>query len=132
MSDELRAVRPEGANRYSWGGVCDGWRLVERPDLSVKRERVPPGAGETPHRHGAARQFFFVLSGEATLELDGRALTFGAGEGVEVPPGTPHRFCNRGAQEVHFLVVSTPSTANDRTAAPLEPPAPGPAERPAG
>ena len=43
MSLEPRVVRAADADPYSWGDVCDGWRLVERPGLSVKRERVPPG-----------------------------------------------------------------------------------------
>jgi len=115
MSLEPRVVRAADADRYSWGDVCDGWRLVERPGLSVKRERVPPGAGETPHLHSRARQFFFVLAGEATLELGARTIAFGPGEGVEVPPGLGHRFVNRSSTDVHFLVISAPSTAGDRT-----------------
>lgn len=115
MNEILRVIRTDDAEHYAWGDACDGWRLLERPDLSVKRERVPPGCGETPHRHSQARQFFFVLAGEATLELEGRLLAFGPGEGVHVPPGLPHRFVNRSRADVEFLVVSAPTTADDRT-----------------
>lgn len=115
MTEELRVIRRESADHYLWGGTCDGWRLLERGDLSVKRERVPPGAGETRHLHSRARQFFFVLAGEATLEIEGRRLVFGAGEGVHVPPGVRHRFFNRSSADVDFLVVSAPSTTGDRT-----------------
>jgi len=126
MTDDLRVIRTEDAEHYLWGGVCDGWRLLEGADLGVKRERVPPGGGETPHFHSRARQFFFVLVGEATLELDGRCLVFGAGEGVHVPPGVRHRFANRSSADVEFLVVSAPSTAGDRTEVPSA--GPGPAD----
>lgn len=98
-----------------WGEVCDGWRLLSLPDLSVIEERVPAGAGEVRHFHGRARQFFFVLSGRATLEFDGTSVTFGPGEGVHVPPGAAHRFANASGEDVVFLVVSAPSTAGDRT-----------------
>lgn len=31
------------ARHYAWGGDNDGWHLVQRTDLSVIAERVPPG-----------------------------------------------------------------------------------------
>ena len=108
-------VSPETSEHYVWGSVCDGWRLLEHADLSVIQERVPPGAGEVRHLHALARQFFYVLSGTATLEFDDRSVTFGPGQGVHVPPGVTHRFANASAQEVVFLVVSSPATAGDRT-----------------
>jgi mannose-6-phosphate isomerase-like protein (cupin superfamily) len=98
-----------------WGGVCDGWRLLPHPQLSVIQERVPPGAGEVRHVHQRARQFFYVLAGEATLEFDEHAVTLRVGQGVHVQPGTPHRFANHSGQDVVFLVISSPSTVGDRT-----------------
>jgi mannose-6-phosphate isomerase-like protein (cupin superfamily) len=103
------------AEHYTWGGVCDGWHLLKDPTLSVIRERVPPGAGEAAHFHVRARQFFYVLSGTATMEFEHEAVTFAAGQGLHVPPGTRHRFVNRSDAEVVFLVISSPTTAGDRT-----------------
>lgn len=102
------------AEHYRWGGVCDGWHLLKHPQLSVIRERVPPGAAEVWHRHAYARQFFFVLSGTATLEFEGKEIEFVEGQGVEVEPGCAHRFANRSIEDVEFLVISSPSTAGDR------------------
>jgi mannose-6-phosphate isomerase-like protein (cupin superfamily) len=99
---------------YTWGEVCLGWRFQDTPDLSVIEEVVPPGAGEVRHRHAQARQFFYVLEGEATMEFADGERTFGAGEGLEVPPGVAHRFANRSSQPVRFLVVSAPNTRGDR------------------
>jgi mannose-6-phosphate isomerase-like protein (cupin superfamily) len=106
------------AEHYIWGGVCDGWHLVKHPALSVIQERVPPGASETKHSHSSARQFFYVLAGVATLEFDGDSMELKAGEGCEIPPTIRHRFANRSAAEVSFLVISAPSTQGDRTNAP--------------
>ena len=78
---------------------------------------MPPGGAEVMHFHSRARQFFYVLSGIATLELADGAVTFGAGEGVHVPPGVPHRFRNATDEDVVFLVISAPSTEGDRTLA---------------
>lgn len=107
-------VSTRNGRHYVWGEVCDGWHLLEEPDLSVIQERVPPGAAERRHVHATARQFFFVLAGTATLEFADRTVTFSAGQGVHVAPGVPHRFVNASQDEVHFLVVSAPTTRGDR------------------
>jgi len=104
----------DSAPHYTWGQACDGWRLLDEPGLSVIQERVPPLAGEAPHFHVRARQFFYVLSGTASMEFEGEAISFGAGQGLHVPPGTRHRFVNRSDSDVVFLVVSSPTTAGDR------------------
>lgn len=102
------------AEHYVWGQGCDGWRLLNNPTLSVIQERVPPGHGEVRHYHPTARQFFYVLVGKACLEFDGVAAELGPGEGLEVPPGVPHRFCNRSDDVVEFLVISSPTTTGNR------------------
>jgi mannose-6-phosphate isomerase-like protein (cupin superfamily) len=119
-SDALgaRKVSAATAEHYSWGGDCDGWHLVRRRELSVIRERMPPGAAELRHLHTASRQFFFVLSGSAVLEVAGTEIELTAGEGVEVAPGTPHQLLNRSALELEFLVVSQPHSHGDRTLVP--------------
>jgi mannose-6-phosphate isomerase-like protein (cupin superfamily) len=103
------------AEHYTWGGICDGWHLLKHPDLSVIQERVPPGSGEIKHYHSQARQYFFVLRGTATLEFSDTSVTFAAGQGVHVPPKTHHRFVNASDEDVLFLVISSPTTAGDRT-----------------
>jgi mannose-6-phosphate isomerase-like protein (cupin superfamily) len=103
------------AEHYVWGTACDGWHLLDQADLSVIQERVPPNRGEVRHYHSKARQYFYVLKGKATLEFDGGTVTFGAGEGVHVPPGVAHRFFNSSTDVVEFLVVSSPPTRGDRT-----------------
>jgi mannose-6-phosphate isomerase-like protein (cupin superfamily) len=115
MPAELMAIDRSSAEHYTWGTVCGGWHFLNSADLSVIQERVPPGAGEVRHFHSRARQFFYVLAGTATLEFTGHAVTFGPGQGVHVPPNLEHRFCNRSTEEVVVLVISSPTTAGDRT-----------------
>ena len=103
-----------GGRHYIWGGGCDGWHLLEAPDLSVIRERVPPGYGETPHVHARARQYFHILSGRAIMEFADGDVPLQAGQGLHVAPGVAHRFVNRSDDEVVFLVISAPPTAGDR------------------
>lgn len=44
------------ASHYAWGKGCDGWHLVNTPELSVIQERMPAGTAEQRHRHQDARQ----------------------------------------------------------------------------
>jgi mannose-6-phosphate isomerase-like protein (cupin superfamily) len=115
MNDTPEAIDSARADHYTWGGVCDGWRLLKATDLSVIQERVPPGAAETAHFHSQARQFFYVLAGVATMEFEGRSVVFGQGQGLHVPPGTVHRFANHSGEDAVFLVISSPPAAGDRT-----------------
>ena len=106
------------ARHYTWGGRCDGWHLVDRPELSVIQERMPPGTSEVRHRHRSARQFFYVLRGTARLEADGTLHDLAEGEGLEVAPGTPHQMSNASESELEFIVVSHPHSHGDRETAP--------------
>jgi mannose-6-phosphate isomerase-like protein (cupin superfamily) len=104
----------KNAEHYRWGDVCDGWRLVNRSELSVIQERIPPGAGEVRHFHQRARQLFFVLAGQLDIELPGEVLRLSPGDSIEVSPGEAHRVRNVGAADATFLVVSAPTTQGDR------------------
>lgn len=102
------------AEHYIWGGDCDGWHLLKSPALSVIQERVPPGRREVRHYHQHAHQFFYVLSGIATLEVDGRILKVGPRQGCSVPPKVPHQLSNEEAEDLEFVVVSAPLSHGDR------------------
>ena len=118
MADKERPGAPvdrSNAEHYVWGDDCDGWHLLKRRDLSIIAERVPPGACEVRHVHEKSRQFFFILSGHAVIEVDGRRHELEPGQGLEIAPGQAHQFRNEASAEVHFLVVSQPTTRGDRT-----------------
>lgn len=110
----MQPIDRSSAEHYIWGGVCDGWHFVKRPEMSVIAERVPHGASEVRHFHAAARQFFFILSGCATIEANGERVTVREGQGLEVAPGIPHQFINESSADVHFLVISHPAARGDR------------------
>jgi len=109
-----RVVSKYNAEHYSWGEKCDGWHLVKSPELSIIQERVPAGVAEARHYHQHARQFFFVLSGTATLEVEGDVLCLVSGQGRHVPAGVSHRLANEGQEDLEFMVVSVPMAHGDR------------------
>ncbi len=105
------------ADHYRWGDACDGWHLVRADTLSVIEERMPPGSSEMRHRHAAARQYFYVLSGVLTMEVGGTRHRLVARSGIEIAPGVAHQAINEGDADAEFLVVSTPPSHGDRIAA---------------
>lgn len=115
IDDEaLAATSALTAEHYVWGAGCDGWRLVDRSDLSVIEERMPPGGTEQWHVHDKARQFFYLLSGSAEMRSAVGTVALHVGTGVEVPAGVAHQFANVGDVDARFVVVSAPSTRGDR------------------
>jgi mannose-6-phosphate isomerase-like protein (cupin superfamily) len=105
----------ENAEHYRWGDRCDGWILAPSPDMTVIQERMPPATAERRHFHTSARQFFYVLSGELTMEPEATSYLITTISGIEVPPGTRHQARSESGSDVNFLVVSSTTTRGDRT-----------------
>ncbi|QGX92619.1 cupin domain-containing protein [Tatumella sp. TA1] len=102
------------AEHYQWGDNCDGWYLVKQQDLLIIHEKMPPNTAEQRHFHQHARQFFFVLSGELTMERQGEVQRITPQKGIEIPPQVVHQARNESQAAVEFLVISQPSTRGDR------------------
>jgi mannose-6-phosphate isomerase-like protein (cupin superfamily) len=116
-----RVINRESAVHYTWGGAqgtdCDGWHMVKTADLSVIEERMPAGTSEVRHSHVRTRQFFRVLEGELTLEIEGEEFLLREGDGIEIAPGLRHQALNRSAGQTRMLVVSQPHSHADRVLA---------------
>jgi mannose-6-phosphate isomerase-like protein (cupin superfamily) len=104
----------EDVEHYVWGSNCDGWHLLKSEGLSIIYERMPGGTQEARHRHNRAQQFFFVLNGTATFELEGKELVLSERQGVHVPAGKAHQMFNRSNEELIFMVISHPPSHGDR------------------
>jgi mannose-6-phosphate isomerase-like protein (cupin superfamily) len=113
-----KIISTANAEHYKWGGTagtdCDGWYLVRAPELNVIEERMHAGTAETRHYHRHARQFFYVLAGELTLEVEHHEFVLHAGGGLEIAPGQAHKAMNRSPGDVRILVTSQPPSHDDR------------------
>ena len=72
---------------------------------------------EARHRHASARQFFYVLAGVLTMEVDGTRHRLAPRTGIEIAPGVAHQAINDGDTDAEFVVVSAPPSHGDRIAA---------------
>jgi len=99
---------------YTWGSDCEAWSLVDNEELSIKHEKMPPRAEEELHYHQKAQQFFHVLTGRAVFEVDEVIVIVHPGEGIYIEAGRAHKVMNKDAEDLEFMVISQPSTKNDR------------------
>jgi mannose-6-phosphate isomerase-like protein (cupin superfamily) len=109
-----KVINESNAEHYVWGGDCDGWHLLKTPSLSVIKERMPAGREEVRHYHNRAHQFFYILSGQASLEVDGVHHKIKANEGFSVPSKVPHKLKNAESNELIFVLISSPMSHGDR------------------
>lgn len=99
---------------YKWGDNCDGWVLDQNKFAAIKQEKMPSGTTEKLHYHATASQFFYVLAGKATFEINGQRVLVGANEGLQIHPNQQHKIMNESSKDLEFLLFSSPSTTNDR------------------
>lgn len=104
----------ENSTHYHWGEACSGWHMVQSESLSVIEELMPPKTQEKKHYHEHAQQFFRILRGTATFEIEQTVIDVSSGEGIHIPPGTKHRIRNDQLENLEFLVISAPTTRGDR------------------
>jgi quercetin dioxygenase-like cupin family protein len=69
---------------------------------------VPPLSGPPLHRHSREDEWFYVLDGEITFEIDGRRTVLHAGGSAFAPRGTAHTFKNFRDSSAKMLVMVTP------------------------
>ncbi len=115
MEQEFGAIDKQTASHYTWGDNCDSWVLVDSAGLSVKQESMPGGTRERLHFHTHAQQFFFILKGTATFYHENEKLQVPEQKGLLIKPGIRHYIANESDEVLEFLVISQPTTNQDRT-----------------
>ncbi len=75
---------------------------------------MPAGTSEQKHYHEKASQYFFILKGIATFEIEGVEEDVEAQKLIEIRPLQKHLIKNNGKEDLEFILFSNPSTSNDR------------------
>jgi len=103
-SERVKHLAWPGLERRPWGGFA---RLDRGPGYQVKRLVVSPGQRTSLQRHAHRSERWTVISGCATVHLDGNDLVLHRGEDVLVPLGAVHRLGNDGAEPLVVLELQT-------------------------
>src|SRR5690606_7058276 len=100
----------ENSEHYIWGNNCSGWHLVKSQSLSVIEELMPPHTQEKKHYHNFSQQFFRILKGKATFEIENDIVEIEEGNGIHILPKIKHRIRNDQSVNLEFIVISEPTT----------------------
>jgi mannose-6-phosphate isomerase len=73
----------------------------------IKQLVVNPGQRLSYQTHAHRSEHWFVISGIATVVLDGVTQAVSPGHSVDVPVGTAHRCENQGTDPVVFIEIQT-------------------------
>jgi mannose-6-phosphate isomerase len=79
--------------------------LDDQPTHKVKSITVAPGHRLSYQKHARRAEHWFVVSGTATVTLDGDEVTVPAGQAVDIARGAAHRVENRGTVALVFIEV---------------------------
>jgi mannose-6-phosphate isomerase len=96
MTEREYAERP-------WGNytVLD----EDAPDHKVKRLVVHPGKRLSYQRHSKRAEHWFIVSGTASVTLDGVVHEVPAGQAIDIPLESAHRVANGGDVDVVLIEV---------------------------
>jgi mannose-6-phosphate isomerase len=79
--------------------------LSDEDDHKVKRLVVRPGKRLSYQTHARRAEHWFVVSGTATVTLDGTDVRVEPGQAVDIGLGTAHRVSNEGDEDLVFIEV---------------------------
>ena len=82
---------------------------VQTSRNAARASARPAVAHSSPRGRGGA-----IVTGTLSAEVDGRRLTFGAGETLRLPRGVPHRWWNDADQPLEFEGYTRPAMDLDR------------------
>jgi quercetin dioxygenase-like cupin family protein len=116
LTQERTAVllhRPVATGPAYWGPGDHYTFLVTGEESGgayfVMEALVPPGGGPPPHIHTREDETFYLVEGQIEFLLGEETIGAGAGDFVNVPRGTVHRFLNTGSETARMILTFTPA-----------------------
>ncbi len=80
---------------------------------SLAEAQVPAGCATQRHYHKLSEEFYFILEGTGTMEIDGEEQEVGPGDAILISPGARHTI--RAAATLRFLCCCAPPYSHEDT-----------------
>ncbi len=93
-----------GEGACHWKMLLYGMHLGH-PWHTVEFVVIPPGASCGEHMHSDTEEIYYLLSGRATMYLDGTPLEVSAGDLITTPIGSRHAIANHADRDMQLFVV---------------------------
>jgi mannose-6-phosphate isomerase-like protein (cupin superfamily) len=82
---------------------------------SLAEATLEPGQATQRHYHGESEEIYFVLEGEAEMELDDDRARVEDGQAIPIPPGAWHQIRNVGERPLRILCCCSPPYRHEDT-----------------
>ena len=79
------------------------WEQMGSIDLCIGISELPPGKVLGLHHHVGDAEFYYVLSGRATITVDDEVIDATPGTAIYIPKDAPHKILNDGEEK--FVMV---------------------------
>ena len=76
---------------------------------SLAEARLDVGQSTAAHFHPQTEEIYYLLQGNACLEIDGQLRDVGSGDAIAIPPGAVHQITNVGDVPLVFLCMCAPA-----------------------
>ncbi len=80
---------------------------------SLAEATVPAGTATERHYHKLSEEFYFILEGQGTMEIDGEEGLVKPGDAILIPPGAWHQIT--ASETLRFLCCCAPPYAHEDT-----------------
>ena len=109
LSDQPPFVTKDGSTIRS---------ILDRANAPVEQQSlaeatVPAGTTTERHYHKLSEEFYFLLEGEGTMEVDGENREVRPGDAVLIPAGAWHQIT--ATKDLRFLCCCAPPYSHDDT-----------------
>jgi len=114
----------QSRNRQSPFTTADGSTirsLLDRANAPVQNQSLaeaslPPGGETQRHYHRISEEFYYILEGGGTMEIDGDVREVGPGDAILIPVGAWHQIRSREeGVPLRFLCCCAPPYSHDDT-----------------
>ena len=82
---------------------------------SLAEATVPEGTATERHYHKKSEEFYFILEGSGTMEIDGESKPIDVGDAILIPPGAWHQITAESNSALKFLCCCAPPYSHKDT-----------------
>lgn len=111
--EEQRDIFDEGDIFYTPWGIKE--TLNRSEGYMVKKLTIFPGKSLTMHKHEQRSEHWSIVSGTASITMEGVTRDYGRNNSVFVPVGTFHKIANRTANDLIVIEVSVGMSAGAKS-----------------
>jgi len=90
--------------------------ILDRTNAPVQNQSLaeavlPAGCATQRHHHKLSEEFYFILEGSGTMEIDNERREIAAGDAVLIPPGAWHQIT--ASESLRFLCCCAPPYSHE-------------------